>query len=433
LFGAGKSATVLIDYLVVQCHRYAYALEVIDAFPGLAADKVLDSCRRAQVPADRMEGRCYSIDNDIERQQSIRSASLVISLLPPPLHAVVATDCLESLRPLFTASYIDEAVRAKRSQLEAKGLLFLYEMGLDPGIDHMSLMELLDGIRAAGGEPTGILSHCGGLVSPVSDDNPWHYKISWNPRNVVMAGSAGARFLLNGEVQQRDHAAVFSSFQSVEIPEAGPLAYYPNRDSLPYMNLYGLSGLRTFQRTTLRHSSFLRGWNQLVRMGMIDEVRSIDLPDPCSLAAALLACAPLPTDLTDELREMLEWLGWSDHQTRLSFIRTTPAQLLQFCLETKWKLEKDDKDRIVMLHEIEYQLNRETRRVRSWLIQDGEDATRTAMAKTVGLPLGIAAIQYLQGVFSMRGLQIPTHPEIYRPVLRELRDFGIEFQTVDSQ
>ncbi len=427
LFGAGKSATVLIDFLVEQCTQRGYGLEVVDAAEGLARQKLTDSCARARVDSNSFQAAAYSIDAVAHRRASIESADLVISLLPPHLHEVVATDCLALNRSLFTASYLDEAVRSAEKEIGDKGLLFLYEMGLDPGIDHMSLMALLDRIRRHGGRPIAIRSHCGGLVAPPSDDNPWHYKISWNPRNVVMAGKAGAQFLEHGVAQTRTYAQLFDQWQEVAIPGAGPLAFYHNRDSLHYISLYGLSDVQTFLRTTLRHPDFMQGWNVLVKMGMTDETRQIDLAPNTSLADALNQCCRLDEALPDDLRNRLQWLGWSDSQTKVPFTSLSPAQLLQFCMETKWVLRPDDKDRILMLHEIEYWQGEEKKRLNSWLIQDGEDAVRTAMAKTVGLPLGIAAIQYLEGSIVASGLQIPTRPEIYQPVLETLKIYGIDF------
>ncbi|MBM3432074.1 MAG: saccharopine dehydrogenase [Bacteroidetes bacterium] len=428
LYGAGKSATVLIDYLVVQCSRLKIGLEVVDAFPELAKQKLLEACRLASVPEAVFQANCYSIDSEEERSASISSASLVISLLPPHLHAVVAAVCLSLQKSLFTASYLDDTVLSVQDEIASKGLLFLYEMGLDPGIDHMSLLLLLDQIRQRGGRPTEIHSHCGGLVAPTSDDNIWHYKISWNPKNVVMAGKAGAKYLEDGTIQTRTHAQLFETLNLVEVPGAGPLAYYPNRDSLRYLDLYGMSEMRTFLRTTLRHPDFIQGWHELVRLGMTDDERRIDLSPQISLAEALVKCCPLNDSLSPDLRDLLNDLGWADRDTRVPFSQVTPAQLLQFCMENKWVLKPADKDRIVMLHEIEYLQQSKKKKIRSWFIQDGEDSVRTAMAKTVGLPLGIAAIQYVTGKIQVRGLRIPTLPEIYLPVLEALKEYGIDFQ-----
>ncbi len=432
LFGAGKSATVLIDFLVQRCTEADFALEVVDAQAGVATRKIEESARRYNVSSSLITGSAFDIANAPKRTACIESADLVLSLLPPHLHSVVATDCIGLGKSLFTASYVDAQILQQARQIESNGSLFLYEMGLDPGIDHMSLLALLDEIRSRGGIPTRVMSHCGGLVAPESDDNPWHYKISWNPRNVVMAGKAGAQYLEQGSVVERTHAQLFEELRTVSIDGVGEYAYYPNRDSLSYIDRYGLQGIESFQRTTLRHPDFIRGWSELVKLGLINDDRSLTFESGTSLADALNQCAPLPDELAPELRAMLEWLGWSDQQTLLPFTNATPAGILQFAMETKWILHAGDKDQVVMLHEIEYQIGSEKKRLRSWLVDTGEDSVRTAMAKTVGLPLGIAAMQYLTGQWQASGLQIPTLPEIYKLVLKELTQYGIEFhETTD--
>ena len=428
LFGAGKSATVLIDFLVQQCAEYDFSLEVVDALPEVAHQKIQDSVQRAHVNDANFIGRSFDINDSAKRLASIESADLVLSLLPPHLHAVVALDCIHLSKSLFTASYVDPAIRQHAASIEANGSLFLYEMGLDPGIDHMSLLSLLDAIRLQGGQPIRVLSHCGGLVAPESDDNPWHYKISWNPRNVVMAGKAGAQYLEKGVVIEKNHAQLFSELRTLYLRDVGEFAFYPNRDSLSYIDRYGLQGIESFQRTTLRHPDFIRGWSELIQLGMIDDERTIEWTTPVTLSQALNQCSPLSTETPPDLRAMLEWLGWSDPTTILPFQSATPAQILQFAMEQKWVLHPTDKDQVVMLHEIDYRVGPETKSMRSWLVDTGVDSVRTAMAKTVGLPLGIAAMQFLTGKWKATGLQIPTLPDIYVPVLEELKKQGIAFE-----
>ena len=427
VFGAGKSATVLIDYLVEQCARMNISLEVVDAQPGVAANKLSASCEGLGISTLQCKASSYDIHSHSDREASIKRADAVISLLPPQLHAVVASDCIQHQKSLFTASYVDPFIQQQAPEIKKRGLLFLYEMGLDPGIDHMSLMELLEAIRKKGGVPIGIRSHCGGLVAPESDDNPWHYKISWNPRNVVMAGTSGARYLENGQVVDISHPRLFREKRMLILDTVGEFAFYPNRDSLSYIDRYGLQGIDSFQRTTLRHPQFMRGWSQLVELGMIDEKRIIELRPETSLASALNQCATLPDSLPDDLRDQLEWLGWSDYQTTLPFQSSTPASILQFAMEQKWVLRPEDKDQVVMVHEIEYRVDQETKRITSWMVDTGSDAVRTAMARTVGLPIGVAAIQFMEKKWSVTGLQIPTLPVIYKPVMEALRARGLVF------
>ena len=191
LFGAGKSATILIDYLVSNAEKENWFVTVVDADLQLAQSKIGVS--------DLTKAISFDINDRSERIKFINESDIVISLLPPALHTIVAKSCIELNKNLLTASYVDEEIRNLKSEIENKNLLFLCEMGLDPGIDHMSAMKIIDKIHEEKGTVTSFQSHCGGLVAPESDDNPWHYKISWNPRNIIMAGKSGAHFRQDGD------------------------------------------------------------------------------------------------------------------------------------------------------------------------------------------------------------------------------------------
>src|ERR1044071_6602604 len=235
LFGAGKSATVLIDYLLSHAKNEQWSLIVVDANLQLAIGKIKGSPYGKAVSFD--------VTDSEQRGEFIRESAIVISMLPPALHNEVAKDCIKFSKHLLTASYVDDELRKLAPEIAKRDLLFLCEMGLDPGIDHMSAMKLIDEIHAEGGTITSFRSHCGGLVAPESDDNPWHYKISWNPRNIIMAGKAGAHYRENGEEKQLTYEELFTPDNMVEIPEIGYLSWYPNRDSLSYTSLYGLENV----------------------------------------------------------------------------------------------------------------------------------------------------------------------------------------------
>src|SRR5687767_7617620 len=251
LFGAGKSATVLIDYLLMNAQKENWKLIVADANLQLALDKVNNSSLATAVSFDVMD--------DDKREKYISKADIVISMLPPALHSKVAKDCVRFSKHLLTASYVDADIKSMQAEIKNKKLLFLCEMGLDPGIDHMSAMKLIDNIHGIGGKITSFKSHCGGLVAPESDNNPWHYKISWNPRNIVMAGKAGATFKQNGDTRRLQYEELFDANRVVDIPELSYMAWYPNRDSLSYIPLYQLDDADTFIRTTLRYPEFCFG------------------------------------------------------------------------------------------------------------------------------------------------------------------------------
>lgn len=414
LFGAGKSATVLIEYLIAEAGKNGWKVIIADADKAQILSKTNHSTVAEAVGVD--------IRDDLQRTTLIQQADVVISLLPPTLHFLVAKDCVGIGKHLLTASYLDNDMRTLADEISNKNLLFLCEMGLDPGIDHMSAMQLIDKIESDGGSIHSFKSHCGGLVAPESNDNPWQYKISWNPRNIVIAGSSGAEYKLNNNIQQVAYTDLFDQRNIVNIDGLGELAFYPNRDSLSYIPVYQLPDAATFVRTTLRYPVFMKGWSAVVRAGLTDFTTTIDVN---RLTFARWSASILPF-ITSDNKPLLQFLGLFDEAYVPATARTS-ADILQYLLETKLAMRPQDKDMIVMLHEIEYEINSQKYATHSSLIVKGENGLHTAMAKTVGLPLGIAAVFILTGKINLTGLHIPTKKEIYKPVLQELEKHRISF------
>ncbi len=438
VFGAGKSATVLIDFLKKTITQNNWLLTVADSNLATVLAK-LDG-------HPGTTGLQINIEDQEARKSLVKSASIVISMMPPSLHYLIAEDCLEFGVNLLTASYLDENTKALSQEIEEKGLLFLYEMGLDPGIDHMSAMQIIHEIQSKGGLINSFRSHCGGLVAPENDDNPWHYKISWNPKNVVLAGSAGARYLEHGEEVTIPYHGLFNNEETLDIPGLYPLGFYPNRDSLSYIPIYGLESANSFVRTTLRYPEFLKGWAGVLHLGLTDHYHVYQM-DQCSIAAFFklhierLALTNWMDSLVEQstheamaahFLEQLNWLGLHDQDTLLPMTQGTAADVLQFLLETKLALLPGEKDMIVMQHEFEYQIETVSHSLKSSLVCIGEDDQYTAMAKTVGLPLGIAAKLIIENQIQLSGLHIPILPQIYEPVLAALKSEGIEFQETQS-
>jgi len=439
VFGAGKSATCLIDYLLKETLLNNWQLTVCDSNLTLAQSKIGDAPNARAV--------AIMVQNDAERNQLIQQADLVISLLPPDLHFIVAKDCLALNKNLLTASYVDENIKTLAKEIDDKGLLFLCEMGLDPGIDHMSAMKIIESIKKRNGSITSFISHCGGLVAPESDNNPWHYKITWNPRNIVLAGKDGALYREENRTINVPYQKIFQDCVPVDIPGLHTLAWYPNRDSLSYIPLYKLDEIPTFIRTTLRYPAFCHGWNKLQWIGCtstndFEQIKHCKtFEDWFDVKVSPLVDDNqswnnyLQTNITDpfrqEFHDQVVFLGVRSEE-KLPAGFTCSADILQYCLENKLGMKSDDKDMIVMLHQIEYSVNGQRSAVNSSLIVKGEDSLRTAMAKTVGLPLGIAAKLILQGKIKLTGLHIPIVPEIYEPVLRELEQHGIKFNETDQ-
>ncbi|MCC6288210.1 MAG: saccharopine dehydrogenase NADP-binding domain-containing protein [Chitinophagaceae bacterium] len=425
LLGAGKSATVLIAYLKKKCLAFGWHLTVADNNLKLVEDKLAGALNTSAVSID--------IHNEEQRKTLIEQADIVISMLPAALHFLVAQTCIETGRHLLTASYVDKNIQASASVIKEKGLLFLCEMGLDPGIDHMSAMQLINRIKNNGGNMQSFYSHCGGLVAPESDNNPWHYKISWNPKNIILAGKAGAVFKKNGKTVAVPYELLFDETRTVNIPGYGKYAWYPNRDSLSYSELYGLQDCDTFIRTTLRHPDFCYGWKQVVALKLTDEDKRYDT-DGLSYKAFFqqhLSQHGLADDSSAQQKEMLAYLKiYNDDIIGKGLL--TAAEILQLCAEEKLMLHEKDRDMIIMLHEIAYEEDKAHKKITSSLIVKGDNNLETAMAKTVGLPLGIAAVMILKDEIKLTGLHIPIVPEIYEPVLRELEKEGIAFKEEET-
>ena len=435
LFGAGKSATVLIDYLLTNAEKENWELTVADANLQLVLDKINNSSFGTAVSFDIMD--------DDKRGEYISKAGIVISMLPPALHSKVAMGCLHFSKHLLTASYINDEIKRMQAEIKDKNLLFLCEMGLDPGIDHISAMKIINGIHAEGGKITSFKSHCGGLVAPGSDNNPWHYKISWNPRNIVLAGKAGAVFKKKNEIFNVPYESMFENNETVSIPGLDDLACYPNRDSLSYIPLYGLEETSTFIRTTLRQPSFCKAWNCVVKAFLTDEdksaaaiaVKHISYREWIEKSIRIHTGAKSFEDFLDQcaddgdkklVKDMFAWLGLLGEE-EIPHTATCSADVLQYVLESKLSLLPHDKDMIVMLHEFEYETEGRKSWIKSSLIVKGENSLHTAMAKTVGLPLGIAAKLILDGTITTRGLHIPIVKDIYEPVLKNLELYDIKF------
>ncbi len=363
------------------------------------------------------------ITDDEAREKLVQRAHVVISMMPPALHFLIAKDCVEYRKHLLTASYLDNNMKSLRDEINHRKLLFLCEMGLDPGIDHMSAMKIMDDIKSKGGVITSFKSHCGGLIAPESDNNPWRYKISWNPRNIVMAGAAGAVFLEHGEEKTVSYDHLFDEANTVQVDGLDDLAYYPNRDSLSYIPVYKLHDAKTFVRTTLRYPAFFAGWNAIVDAGLTNDQAAVNV---AGLTFKKWS-EPILPHINESNKTLLEFLGLFD-DIAVPATANSSADILQYLVETKLAMQPDDKDMIVMLHEFVYELNGEHKQLQSSLLVKGEDNIHTAMAKTVGLPLGIAAKIILNGTLNLTGLHIPILKEIYEPVLEELEHEHIVFR-----
>ena len=435
IIGAGRSASALISYLAEHARQQEWTITVADrdeqAARSLLADATPDAART----------RALDAANTDQRADAIATHDLVISMLPATMHMDVVRDCLRLRKHVLTPSYVPDALWAMDAELKAAGLVALNELGLDPGIDHMSAMRILDGMKADGGEVLAFESYCGGLVAPESDDNPWGYKFSWNPRNVVLAGQGGAaRFVQDGQLRYIPYHRLFANHVRVEVPGYGAFDGYANRDSLKYRKLYGIEGIPTLVRGTLRREGFCEAWNAFVQLGCTDDSYTMEVGGDMTWANFFAMFLPAAAD--GDLRRVmasylglppegavmakLDWLGvFSDEPANVG--TASPAAILQQLLERKWVLRPGDKDMVVMQHRFLHTANGRRWRTTSSLVVEGTDRVHTAMARTVGLPVAMAAKLLLNGGISGRGVLLPLAPVIYAPILDELEALGIRF------
>lgn len=436
--GAGRSSSVLMSYLLQQGEANGWKILIGDISQAAARERI----GRAAVG----EAIAFDITQEDESKRSIARADVVISLLPAHFHPVVARHCLALGKHLLTASYVSDEMMALHETAISKDLLFLNECGLDPGIDHMSAMQVIDKIKNNGGTLVSFESFTGGLIAPETDpENPWRYKFTWNSRNVVMAGQSTAKYIQQGEYKYIPYQQLFKRITPVSVPGYGEYEGYANRDSLKYIDTYKLQGIQTMLRGTLRNKGFCSAWNVLVQLGCCDDTYPMEGVDRMTHRSFIKAFvdADKGISLEEKLAQIfslasngpeltrLRWSGLFDDEP-VGLASGTPAQILEYILNKKWKLQPGDNDLIVMWHRFVYEQNGKHREIQASMIARGEDAVHTAMAKTVGLPLGIAAKLLLQGKIKSRGVVIPVDTEFYTPILQELKTLGVELTETEK-
>lgn len=433
VLGAGRSATSLINYLKNSALKEGWNIRLGDFDINLAESKAQGHPSFTAIQFD--------ILNKIQTREEIGSADLVISMLPAFLHFKVAEVCVDLGKHLVTASYNNSDIDALSDIAKSKNTLILMECGLDPGIDHMTAMAVIDEIKEKGGQLQSFKSFTGGLIAPESDNNPWHYKFTWNPRNVVLAGQGAAKFIRNGKYKYIPYHRLFTRLDHIHVKGLGDFEGYPNRDSLSYRKIYGLENIPTLLRGTLRKVGFCEAWNVFVQIGVTDdsyEVEALDQMTNRDFINAFLKyedtqsvedklCDYTKIKRGSETFEKLKWLGIFD-KTPLPIKVGSPAMVLQALLEKKLGLEEGDKDMIVMQHQFVYELEGKTHHIDSSIVAYGENEQETAMAKTVGLPVGIAVKNILNGNIKLRGVHRPTVKEFYVPILEELVDHGVSIK-----
>ncbi|MEP4533285.1 MAG: saccharopine dehydrogenase family protein [Cyclobacteriaceae bacterium] len=429
LLGAGRSASALVDYLIINCTENNWKLTI--------CEKDEKSCKE-RFP--KVEVIAFDIENRDQARQTLSKADLVISMLPASFHLRAAEICAEAGINMLTASYLSDEIKALGSKFEANNALCLMEMGLDPGIDHMSAMQVLDRIKAQGHELVSFETFTGGLLAEDKQtDNPWQYKFTWNPRNVVLAGTGNVKFLQEGRYKYIPYQKLFRRTEVIHIPGYGYFEGYANRDSLKYLDLYGLRGIKTLYRGTLRRTGFCKAWDIFVQLGATDDSYKMENVGDMThrqFINSFLSYNPHDSvelkiahymNLSMESEEMykLKYLDLFEEQL-VGLDEGTPAQILEHILKKKWTLQAEDRDMIVMWHKFVYSDNGERKEIQANMVALG-DEEHTAMSKTVGLPLGIIAKKILKEEVKLSGVHVPTIKEIYEPVLKQLNEMGFDF------
>jgi saccharopine dehydrogenase-like NADP-dependent oxidoreductase len=435
LIGAGLSTQSLVPYLKNLIRSHDISLRVVDQDASLAASRVGEPIRN-----------CSHGALDIRQLDALESevskSDVTISMVPAHMHLSIAEACLKHKSHLLTASYLTGEMEALDDEAKKSNLVFLSECGLDPGIDHMSAMQLLNSIREKGGTIKLFESFTGGLLSPSSEgSNPWRYKFTWNPRNVVLAGQGGpVKFIQEGKYKYIPPHMVFRRTEFMSVEGYGRFEGLANRDSLKYRDAYGLNDVDTLYRGTLRRPGYARAWDSFVKLGMTDDsyvitgLRKMSFRDYTNL---FLAYNPhdsvelkikhylnIPQD--SDIFDKLEWAGLFSNET-FEFDEATPAQCLEYILRKVWTMQPDDKDLIVMYHKIGWQQEGQMMMIESSMGVEGTNAENTAMAGTVGLPLGIAARLVIEGGMP-KGVLRPLTKDWYDPILGELaQKFDVKF------
>jgi saccharopine dehydrogenase-like NADP-dependent oxidoreductase len=433
VLGAGLSTPSLIKYLLDNANSFDWNIKVGDISEEIAKQRI----------NGHANGEAFQFDvfDDDQRSEEIDNADIVISMLPARMHYLVARSCMKFKKDLVTASYVTKEIREFHDEAKENGMILLNEIGLDPGIDHMSAMNIINRIKSDGAKLTAFRSSTGGLVAPKYDNNPWNYKFTWNPRNVVLAGHGGAQFISYGSYKHVPYHKVFTRLQKIMVDGYGEYEVYPNRDSLKYRSEYGIDDIPTMFRGTIRKPGYSKTWNALVQVGATDDSYIVENSENLTYKEFINSFLKYRKDVTIEDKfadyaglerdsfdmYKLRWLGLFDDE-KISLKNATPAQIMQKRLEEKWQLDPEDKDMIVMQHRFNYEMDQQQKTIISTMVVEGLDNVQTAMARTVGLPVGIATKMILTGKITATGVQLPTIKSIYEPVLKELEEYGIAFK-----
>jgi len=432
ILGAGKSSSYLIKYLYDKRKELNISLNVFSDYRPSYIDEF-----------NEINFTILDIKDKEKLIQILQGTYIIVSLLPPFLHFEIAEICSKNKINMITASYLDEKIKTlEKSFIENDCFLFM-EMGLDPGIDHMSAMKMIDKLNKSN-KIIEFESYTGGLVKLDKKNNPWGYKFTWNPMNVILAGAEGAKYLKEGISKSISYDEIFKDLTSINIPENEYFEGYANRDSLKYKSLYNLNDIKTLKRGTLRHKGFCKTWSLLIDLGLTSNSKTlyndnemtffnffnynIKAEDCNGLKKVLEEVYGIKKD--SQVFKNLEWSGFFSNK-KISIKEGKFSDFLLSILMDKWTLSKGDIDLIVMTHTFVYKSEKKINKLISYLRIEGEDNIYTAMSKTVGLPMAVLIEHILKNDIDKKGIQLPFTKDIYIPILKKLKKLGIDFKEIE--
>lgn len=427
ILGAGLVARPMVEYLMSN----GYNIVIASPMKGRADEMIAGNPLGASVD--------WSMDDPETLQLLVSGSDITVSLLPYKYHAEIARVCLNYKRPLVTTSYVQDNMRGLDEAARNAGIIFLNEVGLDPGIDHMSAMKIIDLIHNNGGKVLEFYSLCGALPAPEAADNPMKYKFSWSPKGVILAGLNSALFLIDGKRKLIDSQDLFKSTFTYNVPVAGDLEVYANRDSIDYIDIYGIPEVRTMYRGTFRYKGWCETMDAFKRLGMFDhKVRDYSSMTYSGFLAERLHSGTsdlrgtvikhLNVSQESPVIQSLEFLGFFSDDP-LEYYESTPFEITSDRMIGRMMLRENERDMVVMQHIFlaEWQ-NGKKEVIRSFMIDYGTPSHNTAISRTVALPASIAVKLILEGRITSTGVQRPVHPEIYKQILDELMTLGVEMK-----
>lgn len=428
ILGAGLVANPAVRYLLEKTE-----------FEVWVADLVAEKAEA--IVAGHPRGKTLALNAEDQQQlvEWVAAVDIVVSLLPWTFHPKIADLCLTHKKHLVTASYVQEEIQAMDGEARDKGLLFLNEVGVDPGLDHMSAMRIIDGVKRGGGQVNTFYSYCGGLPALEANNNPLGYKFSWSPEGAMLATTNDGRYLDYGKIFKVPGRDLFDHYWLKNIPNAGVFEAYVNRDALPYIDLYGLEGVTGMIRCTLRNVGYCETWSFFKKLGLLNRQMKFDLNElsPREVLGNIVNyhSGDIRSAVADYLKipkyaltlKKLDWLGLFSERS-LNIGAVSVFDMLAYTLKNRLIYAEGEQDLLIQHHEFEVMMpGRSMERIQSTLIDRGILGGDTSMARTVGYPVGICARLIAEDRIPLTGVRIPIRPEIYDPVLDECESIGIRF------